>query len=130
MRAFYVCDINKGTDNTDAASVLSKMLELGIEMPTNREELNFFKEDFKALVIEYGLDIPEDTMLQVISLAADNSTKGEQKQSPSGEKEMTSSDKARLRTWQEAAKDDKEDGLIVELVEKYGSVTVQKEMGL
>ena len=127
-------------------------MEMGIEMPTNREELGFFKEDLKSLVYEYGANIPEDMLKKIIGMATANSTKVEVMQDQTNPpatadeqwnrspeqgkplvkrrkpkvKKMTSSDKARLK--RAMAADDA--GLISRLYDKYGQELVTKEMGL
>ena len=140
-----VKSLEASTTVEDAMAVLKAM---NIEMPTNREELGFFKEDLKSVIYESGASVSDEILKGIIAVAAENSTKGETMQDqtnpPPAEarepivkrrkpkvKEMTSSDKARLKRAQEAGELRGEDSSLLDmLVEKYGSVIVQKEMGL
>lgn len=149
-------DIEAGVERLEADTTvddaMAELMEMGIEMPTNREELGFFKEDLKSLVYEYGANIPEDMLKKIIGMATANSTKGEVMQDQTNPpatadeqwnrspkqgkplvkrrkpkaKKMTSSDKARLK--RAMAADDA--GLISMLYDKYGQELVTKEMGL
>jgi len=149
-------DIEAGVERLEADTTvddaMAELMEMGIEMPTNREELGFFKEDLKSLVYEYGANIPEDMMKKIVGMATANSTKGEVMQGQTNPpatadeqwnrspeqgkplvkrrkpkvKKMTSSDKARLK--RAVAADDA--GLISQLYDKYGQELVTKEMGL
>ena len=140
-----VKSLEASTTVEDAMAALKKM---NIEMPTNREELGFFKEDLKSVVYESGANVSDTILKGIIAVAAENSTKGETMQDqtnpPPAEarepivkrrkpkvKEMTSSDRARLKRAQKAGElRGGESDLLNMLVEKYGSVIVQKEMGL
>lgn len=135
---------------TSAESVMSKLLEMNIDIPTNRRELEFFKEDLKSLVYEYGANIPDSILKDIIAVATENATKGEvmleQTNTPEVNtkpeplvarpkrteqpKDMTASDKARLQRAQKANELSGDSGLLEMLVEKYGIALVQKEMGL
>ena len=149
-------DIEAGVERLEADTTvddaMAELMEMGIEMPTNREELGFFKEDLKSLVYEYGADIPEDMLKKIVDMASANATKGEVMQDQTNPpatadeqwnrspeqgkplvkrrkpkvKKMTSSDKARLK--RAMAADDA--GLISSLYDKYGRELVTKEMGL
>ena len=149
-------DIEAGVERLEADTTvddaMAELMEMGIEMPTNREELGFFKEDLKSLVYEYGANIPEDMLKKIIGMATANSTKGEVMQDQTNPpatadeqwnrspeqgkplvkrrkpkvKKMTSSDKARLK--RAMAADDA--GLISQLYDKYGQELVTKEMEL
>lgn len=72
---------------------------------------------------------PGDTRQQQAMVARDNKVEPLVRR-PKKPKEMTSSDKARLKRAQKANELSGDSGLLNMLVEKYGSVIVQKEMGL
>tara|TARA_R110000737_G_scaffold353378_1_gene404676 strand:- start:3730 stop:5904 length:2175 start_codon:yes stop_codon:yes gene_type:complete len=50
-------------------SVVNEMEAMGIEWPTNVEELGAFKEDLKILVYEYKVDIPTDVLTSIVERA-------------------------------------------------------------
>ena len=135
--------------STTVEDAMAVLMGMNIEMPTNREELGFFKEDLKSVIYESGANVSDEILKGIIAVAAENSTKGETMQDqtspPPAEakpepivkrrkpkvKEMTSSDKARLKRAQEAGELRGEDSSLLDmLVEKYGEDVVQKEMGL
>lgn len=118
-------------------SVMSELEEMGIEIPTNREELGWFKDDLKSLVQDFGADVPDDVMRIIIQTATENATKGEvmqdQNNPPADEgqtegefMDAANGDRARLERAMKAKDYDE----IARLYKKYGMATVTKAMGL
>ena len=69
-----ISDIKKAvtsdaTDEELVTSITAEMMDMGIEWPTNLEELNFFKEDLKSLAYDYGVNIPATVMQSIVDSA-------------------------------------------------------------
>jgi hypothetical protein len=69
-----VSDIKKivtsgATDEELVTSITAEMMDMGVEWPTNLEELNFFKEDLKSLAYDYDANIPATVMQSIVDSA-------------------------------------------------------------
>jgi hypothetical protein len=69
-----ISDIKKivtsgATDEELVTSITAEMMDMGVEWPTNLEELNFFKEDLKSLAYDYDANIPATVMQSIVDSA-------------------------------------------------------------
>ena len=56
--------------------VIQELEDMGIEWPTNREELGFFRDDLVSLVTDYQVEIPDEIMSKIIDRAKEQSGVG------------------------------------------------------
>ena len=56
--------------------VIQELEDMGIEWPTNREELGFFRDDLVSLVSDYDVEIPDEIMSKIIDRAKEQSGVG------------------------------------------------------
>jgi len=57
------------TDEELVTAITAEMMDMGVEWPTNLEELNFFKEDLKSLAYDYDANIPATVMQSIVDSA-------------------------------------------------------------
>ena len=56
--------------------VIQELEDMGIEWPTNREELGFFRDDLVSLVSDYDVEIPDEIMSKIVDRAKEQSGVG------------------------------------------------------
>ncbi len=56
--------------------VVIELEEMGIEWPTNKEELKYFRDDLVSLVSDYGVDLPDAILAKLVEKAIGTSGVG------------------------------------------------------
>ena len=89
---------------------------MGVEWPTNREELGYFRDDLVSLTSDYDVELPNDIMVKLVEKAKESSRVGV----------IPAGDIARIK--RAAAAEDKD--TLSNLMNKYGVDAVGNQMGL
>jgi len=96
--------------------VVSELEDMGVEWPTNREELGYFRDDLVSLTSDYDVELPNDIMVKLVEKAKESSRVGV----------IPAGDIARIK--RAAAAEDKD--TLSNLMNKYGVDAVGNQMGL
>ena len=96
--------------------VVSELEDMGVEWPTNREELGYFRDDLVSLTSDYDVELPNDIMVKLVEKAKESSRVGI----------IPAGDIARIK--RAAAAEDKD--TLSNLMNKYGVDAVSNHMGL
>lgn len=96
--------------------VIQELEDMGIEWPTNKEELGYFRDDLVSLVSDYKVEIPAEIMSKIIDKAKEKSGVGI----------IPQGDLDRIKRAKEA--DDKD--TLDSLMNKYGVGPVTDAMGV
>ena len=96
--------------------VIKQLEDMGIEWPTNKEELGYFRDDLVSLVSDYEVEIPNEIMVKIVEKAKEKSGVGV----------IPAGDLARIKRAKEAGDKD----TLSNLENKYGVDAVADAMGL
>ncbi len=96
--------------------VIQELEDMGIEWPTNREELGYFRDDLVALVSDYEVEIPTEIMSKIIEKAKEKSGVGI----------IPQGDLDRIKRAKKAGDED----TLSNLMNKYGVDPVTDAMGI